>query len=100
MDNTEEKLKLLAEVRSHGEREYNYVRATIRRVETLLDANRHSDITQIDESDLWKSYALAYSQRLSGIFDWCHRVVWRYLQRRINVRLWPSCSCRVRSCGG
>ncbi|MFO0943710.1 MAG: metallophosphoesterase [Pirellulales bacterium] len=79
-DNTEEKLKFLSEVKSRGEREYNYVRATIRRVETLLDANRQSEITKLDEEDLWRSYSLAYSQRLSGIFNWCHRVCWRYLE--------------------
>lgn len=78
-DNTEEKLKLLKVIKSRGEREYNYVRATIRRVETLLDSGRSSELTQVDKSDLWRSYNLAYSQRLSGIFDWCHRVCWRYL---------------------
>ena len=79
-DNTEEKLKFLSEVKSRGEREYNYVRATIRRVETLLGAGREAEITQLDEEDLWRSYSLAYSQRLSGIFDWCHKVFWQYLE--------------------
>ena len=49
-------------------------------VETLLDAKRFAEITQLDEEDLWRSYSLAYSQRLSGIFNWCHRVFWRYLE--------------------
>lgn len=78
-DNTEEKLRLLTEVRSRGECEYNYVRATIHRVETLLNANRVREITEMDLKDLWQSYSLAYSQRLSGIFDLCHSVCWRYL---------------------
>ena len=78
-DNTEEKLKLLALVKSRGERQYNYVRATIRRVETLLDSNRANELTEIDHLDLWRSYNLAFSQNLSGIFDWCHRVCWEVM---------------------
>jgi predicted MPP superfamily phosphohydrolase len=78
-DNTEEKLKLLADVRSRGEREYNYVRATIRRIETLLDSGRIAEVTIVDKQDLWRSYQLAYSQKLSGVFEWCHRICWRFL---------------------
>lgn len=78
-DDTEEKLKLLADVRSRGEREYNYVRATIRRIETLLDSGRISEATITDKQDLWRSYQLAYSQKLAGVFEWCHRVYWRFL---------------------
>lgn len=79
-DDTEEKLKLLRDVKSRGDKEYNYVRATIRRVETLLDSGRHAEITSTDQRDLWRSYQLAYSQRLAGIFDWCHRVCWQYVK--------------------
>jgi tetratricopeptide (TPR) repeat protein len=78
-DNTEEKLLLLNEVRSRREVSYNFVRATIRRVETLLRSNRAGDLTQRDRDDLWMSYSVCYSQRLS-LFDFCHRVCWEYLQ--------------------
>lgn len=78
-DDTEEKLRMLSSITSRNDREYNYVRATIRRVETLLGANRATEITELDQRDLWRSYSLAYAQRLSGIFDWCHRVCWEYL---------------------
>ncbi len=75
----EEKLKHLALVHSRREREYNYVRATVRRVETLLQAGRLSEISELDQRDLLQSYWLAYTQRMSGIFNWCHRVIWEYL---------------------
>lgn len=77
--NIDQKLEYLADVKSRREREYNYIRATIQRVETLLDANRISDISELDQSDLWKSYQVTYSQNIVGIFNWCHRVLWRYL---------------------
>jgi hypothetical protein len=78
-DNTEEKLKALNEIKSRRELSYNFVRATIRRVETLLDADRADELTGTDRDDLHASYQLAYSQRMTNIFDWCHRVYWRYL---------------------
>jgi tetratricopeptide (TPR) repeat protein len=59
-DDTEEKLRLLGDIKSRGDREYNYVRATIRRVETLLASGREQEITTIDQRDLWRSYNLAY----------------------------------------
>ncbi|MCA9193989.1 MAG: metallophosphoesterase [Planctomycetales bacterium] len=80
-DDTEEKLRLLGDIKSRGDREYNYVRATIRRVETLLASGREQEITTIDQRDLWRSYNLAYSQRLVGIFDWCHRVCWQFVEK-------------------
>lgn len=79
-DDIEEKLRMLSSVTSRNDREYNYVRATIRRIETLLEARRVSEITEYDVRNLWRSYSLAYTQRLSGIFDWCHRVCWDYLE--------------------
>ena len=79
IDNTEQKLKFLSEVKLRGEREYNYVRATIRRIEILLNDGRQKEITKLDEGDLWRSYSLAYSQRITGIFNWCHKICWRYL---------------------
>ncbi len=78
-DNTEEKLKAFNEIKSRREMTYNFVRATIRRVETLLGAGRAADLTGVDREDLLYSYQLAYSQRMSNIFDWCHKVYWRYL---------------------
>ncbi|MCA8991749.1 MAG: metallophosphoesterase [Planctomycetaceae bacterium] len=81
-DTTDETLKHLSRVRSHNDKEYNYIRATIRRVETLLDSNRVTDITDIDERDLRYSYIVAYSQRIRGIFNWCHRVMWRYFETK------------------
>jgi len=78
-NNTDEKLKLLGEVKRRGERAYNYVRATIRRIETLLDSGRTTEISPTDVDDLWHSYHLAYSQRMAGIFEWCHRICWRFL---------------------
>lgn len=78
-DNTEEKLKMLGDIKSRRELRYNFVRATIRRVETLIDAKREGELTALDREDLWFSYQLAYSQRLGSIFDWCHRVYWKYL---------------------
>ena len=78
-NNTDEKLKLLGEVKRRGERAYNYIRATIRRIETLLDSGRKAEISPTDVDDLWHSYHLAYSQRMAGIFKWCHRICWRFL---------------------
>jgi tetratricopeptide (TPR) repeat protein len=78
-DNTEEKLKMLSDIKSRRDLRYNFVRATIRRIETLIDANRESELTDLDREDLLFSYQLAYSQRLVSIFDWCHRVYWKYL---------------------
>lgn len=78
--NTDEVLRHLAAVRSRHEREYNYVRATIRRIETLLNAGRASEITDLDRHDLSVSYSLCHSQRLGGVFEWCHRVFWNYLE--------------------
>lgn len=78
IDNTDEKLQLLGDIKSRRDYHFNYVRATLRRIETLLDAGRVSGLTDTDREDLRYSYQLAYSQRLS-IFDWCHRVYWQYL---------------------
>ncbi len=79
-NDTEEKLAHLARVRTIHEREYNYVRATIMRIETLLDASRLPEITDLDKRDLVRSYNLCFTQRMGGIFDWCHRVMWRFLE--------------------
>lgn len=79
-DDAEETLKHLAQVRSRQSREYNYVRATLRRVETLLKAGRTNEISELDKRDLSRSYNMAYTQRLSGIFSWCHRVIWDYYE--------------------
>lgn len=78
-ENVEETLRQLALVRSRSEREYNYVRATIARIDALLQAGRLGDISELDERDLNRSYTWAYSQRIGGIFDRCHRVIWKYL---------------------
>jgi hypothetical protein len=77
-DNSEEKLKLFSQVKSRREMGINFVRATIHRVETLLNENRSTELTPLDRDDLIQSYRLAYSQRLA-LFDWCHRIYWRYL---------------------
>src|SRR5262249_1231450 len=61
-DNTEEKLKMLNDIKSRRHLSYNFVRATIRRIETLIDAGRESELTGTDRDDLWFSYNLAYSQ--------------------------------------
>jgi tetratricopeptide (TPR) repeat protein len=79
-DNTEEKLKMLNDIKSRRDLSYNFVRATIRRIETLIDAGRESELTGTDREDLWFSYNLAYSQRMASIFNWCHRVCWKYLE--------------------
>ena len=76
----EQTLRHLAAVRTRRELEYNYVRATIRRIETLIQADRLSEINCLDRKVLERSYGLAYSQRLLGIFDWCHRVSWTYFE--------------------
>ncbi len=78
-DDSEEKLRLLTQVKSRRELDINFVRATIYRIQTLIDARRQSELTLVDRNDLLVSYNLAYSQRLS-LFDWCHRVYWRYLE--------------------
>lgn len=76
----DEVLKHLAMVRTRRELEYNYVRATIRRVETLVKAGRSGEVNDLDRDDLERSYGLAYTQRLHGIFSWCHRVTWAYYE--------------------
>jgi hypothetical protein len=78
-DNTEEKLRMLNDIKSRRGHDYNFVRATLRRVETLVDFHREDELTATDHQDLLFSYRLAYSQRMSSIFDWCHRVYWKYL---------------------
>ncbi|KLU04615.1 protein of unknown function DUF323 [Rhodopirellula islandica] len=69
-------LKQLASVRTRHDREYNFVRATIRRIETLLNSNRLSDISTLDREDLKVCYSLTFSQRMRGMFNWCNRVIW------------------------
>jgi tetratricopeptide (TPR) repeat protein len=85
-DNTEEKLRMLNGIKSRRDLDYNFVRATIRRIETLIDAGRKSELTATDRDDLWFSYHLAYSQRMASIFDQCHRVYWQYLKATNNER--------------
>ena len=79
-DNTEEKLKMLNDIKSRRELSYNFVRATIRRIETLIDAGRQLELTGVDREDLWFSYNLVCSQRMASIFNWCHRIYWKYLE--------------------
>jgi tetratricopeptide (TPR) repeat protein len=79
-DNTEEKLKMLNDIKSRRHLSYNFVRATIRRIETLIDAGRLSELTGTDQDDLWFSYNLTYSQRMASVFNWCHQVCWKYLE--------------------
>jgi|GEM_PF-5347757 len=81
---TDEALDRLAVVRTRKEREYNYVRATIRRTEALLSAGRVHQISDHDVSDMSVCYQLAFSQRLGGIFNWCHRVLWDLLEARTH----------------
>ena len=79
-DNTEEKLKMLNDIKSRRHLSYNFVRATIKRIDTLIDASRESELTGTDRDDLWFSYNLAYSQRMASIFNLCHQVYWKYLE--------------------
>ena len=58
------------------------LRATVRRVETLIQCDRLIELTEIDFRDLNRSYSWAYAQRLGGVFDWCHRVYWDLSERR------------------
>lgn len=76
----DEVLRQLAFVRTRREREYNYVRATVRRIEALLSEGRWQEITELDKEDMQVCYSLAFSQRMGGIFNWCHRVVWDYFE--------------------
>ncbi len=75
----EDTLRRIAVVKSSSDRHYNYIRATLRRVETLLSNDRFRDISDLDWRDVNRSYSWAYAQRLGGTFDWCHRVYWDLL---------------------
>ena len=48
--------------------------------EALLQSDRLSDISELDRQDLARSYSLAYTQRMGKIFNWCHQVMWDYLE--------------------
>jgi tetratricopeptide (TPR) repeat protein len=96
----EEALRHLATVRTRRDLEYNYVRATVRRIDTLIKAGRLSEINELDREDLGRCYAMAYSQRLTGIFNYCHRVIWKYLEEigDIKARIGLACSPKAVPC--
>jgi tetratricopeptide (TPR) repeat protein len=83
---TEEALQHLATVRTARDFAYNYVRATIKRIEALLEAGRQDEVNTHDVADLERSYYLAYSQRLTVLFNQCHKIFWQFLESRADYR--------------
>jgi tetratricopeptide (TPR) repeat protein len=83
--NVEESLRLQRLVlRSRGD-DYNRMRAIVDRSDLLTRLDRLSELSYKDRQLLSASYSYSYGQRLSGLFDRCHMVLWSVL---FKERLW------------
>jgi predicted MPP superfamily phosphohydrolase/tetratricopeptide (TPR) repeat protein len=72
------KLERIARVTSGTGGDYNRLRAHVQRVNALLDAQRGHDVTPVDVKWINKGFAHFFSQRMSALFDQCHRALWNY----------------------
>jgi len=74
-------LRYQEKVLSGREDLYNRTRAVIDKVELLTQNNSISKLTTRDRTLLGAAYAYSYGQRMTGLFDRCHTVIWGLLTR-------------------
>ena len=78
--NVDESIRLQERVlKSTGGDPYNRSRAIIDKAKLLVDDNRMSELSFNDRRLLSSAYSYAYGQRMSGLFDSCHHVLWAVL---------------------
>lgn len=55
---------------------YNRIRAVVAKSEELIEEGRQGELARQERRFLSESYSYLYSQRLSSLFDRCHKVIW------------------------
>ena len=85
--NVDESLRLQERVLRERDDPYNRVRAVIDKVQLLQDTGRLSDLSKSDRKLLGAAYSYSYGQRMSTLFDKCHKVLWGVLAKE---NLWAQ----------
>lgn len=78
--------RLRDRVLASKEDEYNRVRAVVAKARSLQDAGRPDALSSKDRDLLERSYSFLHGQRMTGLFDSCHTVLWAILTAEGRVR--------------
>ncbi|OYU55519.1 MAG: hypothetical protein CFE25_11400 [Chitinophagaceae bacterium BSSC1] len=77
-DSNDEEKRLNKIIESKDD-EYNVIRAVIRKSLKLIETNKPFNVEELNLVNI--AYSYLYSQRLEGLFNECHKVLWSYCIR-------------------
>ena len=77
----DESLRLQERVLQEKEDTYNRIRAVIDKAQLLQESGRLSQLKSQDRRMLSAAYSYSYGQRMSPLFDKCHRILWGVLSK-------------------
>jgi len=79
------RLECLGKVISGDGCDYNKVRAHVRRVNALIDEGLGADVSSFDLRWIERGYTYCFRQRMTSLFDECHKALWRLFKTRDEV---------------
>lgn len=80
-EDVNEAVRLQERVLAQREDTYNEIRAVIDKAQRLQKAGRITELSRQDRTLLSAAYSYSYGQRMSSLFERCHRVLWGVLTK-------------------